>query len=155
MPNQSGAETLAMRNKIYMTVQEAVIGAGTGNYNKLQNKPVINLVGSTEEKHVDLSGLEQGKYTLRGYYKLTPDAEMQVQNLPVDVSVLNELVYSETDPGADPVLKKIIYYIYAKEDEVFMKKIVYDEDNQYESDDDVCLTDRRGDGGESIWEEDQ
>ena len=144
-----------MRNKIYMTVQEAVIGAGTGNYNKLQNKPVVNLVGSTQEKHVNLSGLTQGKYTLLGYYVLTEGEPIKHQGQSLDVTVFEHEV-SSSDPEAAPIVKKIVCYTYAKDEEIWLKEIVYGDGNTFEKEKDVCLTVDNGGGGENtFWEEGQ
>ena len=136
MPKQSGAETLAMRNKIYMTVQESVIGAGTGDYNKLKNVPIINLKGESISKAVNLSGLNPGHFSLSGYYSLYEGSEISYLEDPVD---LHSLI--EQDPNAvqtDPV-RKVLYYIYSKSGHLFIRMIVY-VGSTLESDMDICMT---------------
>lgn len=136
MPKQSGAETLAMRNKIYMTVQESVIGAGTGDYNKLKNVPIVNLKGVSPSNYIVLSGLNPGHFSLVGYYKLTEQDGLDYLEDAVD---LHSLI--EQDPGTtttDPV-RKVLYYIYAKSGHLYIRMIVFVGD-VLESDLDICLT---------------
>ena len=135
------AETLAMKNKIYMTVQESVIGAGTGNYNRLENIPIVNLLGSTEEKCVDLSGLKQGSFTLKGYHRLTPTSEVEYLGERVDVTVLNQPA-KDGEPE-----KRVLVYLHPITDELYIRKIVYTEGFVI-SDKDICLTE-----GNLYWEE--
>lgn len=135
MPKQSGAETLAMRNKIYMTVQESVIGAGTGNYNKLQNIPIVNLKGDTETLAADLSGLNPGHFNLSGYYKLEPNGQLEYRDTPIDLYVLEE----KLEENGELITKKVLYYIYARDGHLYIRMIVY-VGSQVETDIDICLT---------------
>ena len=135
MGKQTGAETLAMRNKIYMTVQESVIGAGTGNYNKLKNIPIVNLVGASEEDYINLSGLNQGHFIIKGYYKTAPDQETMYQEEPLDLYVLYETV----EEGGEEVNKKVLYYVYAKKNQLYIRMIIIGDD-VIEIDEDICLT---------------
>jgi len=135
MPKQSGAETLAMKNKIYMTVQESVIGAGTGNYNKLQNIPIVNLFGESPLNAVDLSGLNPGHFILNGYYKTSSVGEVEHREDPIDLYSLQE----ELGDGGQTVTKKVLYYIYAKNGHLYIRMMVY-VGSVLETDIDVCLT---------------
>lgn len=135
MPKQSGAETLAMRNKIYMTVQESVIGAGTGNYNKLQNIPIVNLKGDTESLAADLSGLNPGHFNLSGFYKLEPNGQLEYRETPIDLYVLEE----KLEENGELITKKVLYYIYARDGHLYIRMIVY-VGSQVETDIDICLT---------------
>lgn len=137
MTKQSGAETLAMKNKIYMTIQESVIGAGTGNYNKLANVPIVNLVGSDEDHVVDLSGISPGVFMLSGFYKIEHEQEEpDFVDKPIQVNVVEE---TTEDEDGEVTTKKILYYIFVKGKDLYARMLIY-VNNELESDETVCLT---------------
>lgn len=51
--------------------------SGIGNYNTLLNIPIINLLGSSEDGFINLSGVTSpGTYCLKGYYKYTVTSDL-------------------------------------------------------------------------------
>ena len=67
----------------------AVISSSAGDsYNELVDQPVTNLVGASPSQFVNLSGLDYGRYVLRGYYKYDSTQEVDNTITPLDLLVL-------------------------------------------------------------------
>ena len=138
MQKQSESETLAMREKIYMTVQESVIGAGTGNYNKLKNIPIVNLRSDSPDNCIVLAGLNPGTFILNGYYKVEESSEVSYQGEPVQLHCVTEDSFiGTTDP--DVPTRRVVYFIHFKNANLYVRMITF-YGSEAESDFDVCLT---------------
>lgn len=58
------------------------------DYNDLNNVPIKNLDGKIPEVYVDISALDEGKYTIDGYYKLDDDSELHnADGHPLSITV--------------------------------------------------------------------
>lgn len=68
--------------------------SGTGNYNALLNVPIVNLLGSSEDGFINLSGvISPGTYCLKGYYKYTVTSDLYYTKSGILCYVLTEGEY--------------------------------------------------------------
>lgn len=58
------------------------------SYDDLTDQPVKNAIGKTQETFVNLAGLDVGRYSLSGYYKLESSYDVEHTNYVMDVIVM-------------------------------------------------------------------
>ena len=88
-------------------------GEGTTNYNDLENKPIINLIGVLP---VDLSILEVGTYNIRGNYKYNENGDTHTFAETHLVQVFQDSVTQN----------KIVRFDIYKDDKRYTQSIIYD-----------------------------
>lgn len=74
------------------TTQQWVAPVSGANYDDLANQPVKNAVGKTPETFINLAGLELGRYSLVGYYKLDSTHDVENTTDVMDVIVMTDTV---------------------------------------------------------------
>lgn len=58
------------------------------SYDDLVDQPVKNAVGKTPETFINLAGLDVGRYSLSGYYKMDSSYDVEQTNYIMDVIVM-------------------------------------------------------------------
>ena len=111
----------------------ALNGGGGGgsesiDYNKIQNKPIIEVEG-TEEVPTIISALASGNYLAKGYFKADPDSDLQHTS-----DALNITITYDSQTG-----KKVFSYITIKDGMPYMTIGTYDEEGKIESIEDIPL----------------
>lgn len=86
-----------------------------GDYNRLENLPIRNLIGRDSGNFIVWSGLDIGNYTIKGYYKKSSLSRVQYQEDAMRFTVIEDLVTHS----------KVLYYMTIEDSEFYINKIQY------------------------------
>ena len=105
-------------------------GGSNVDYDKIKNKPIINLNGTAEVPDI-ISALGYGNYIVNGYFKFDTDQEEpQIFDIPT-----NMIVSKDTTTG-----KKAFSYTFIKNGEPYMAIGTYDEEGKVDSYEEIPLS---------------
>lgn len=108
------------RNPGMGVVDGGVHYVSTNDYNNLDNAPIVGLVGRSDISFINLAGLKEGHYTLKGYYKFYTGGDMFHIEKPLEIQVFEGNL---DDENWTPV--KVILYISMELGETYRNKLVY------------------------------
>lgn len=86
-----------------------------GDYNKLENIPIINLAGKDIKNFIVLSGVGVGNYVLTGYYKKSSSSSLEYLEDSLRLTIVEDLYTGH----------KVLYFITIENNESFINKIEY------------------------------
>lgn len=76
------------------------------DYDSLSNQPVQNATGSSEEQYINIAGLQEGQYTLTGFFKFESSGDIKYTTTPLHLQIMKDLeedyiyaIYSTIEHG--------------------------------------------------------
>lgn len=115
--NSSGRPNL---NPSIGVVNNGVKYVSTNDYSNLDNTPITVLFGRSDISFVNLAGLQEGHYTVQGYYRIYTGGDTFYLDKPLEIQVFQGNL---DDENWTPV--KVILYITMELGQTYRNKLVY------------------------------